>query len=131
MVKMQPTGWVGWIYFASVLMMLSGGLQIIAGLTGIFNGNYYVATQTGDLLVFNYATWGWVHLLFGIGILAAAIGIMAGSVWARVVAIMLVVLAALEHIVFLSAYPLWAIILLIIDGLVIYALTMHGDELNS
>ena len=130
MVRRQATGWVGWIYFASALMMLGGGLQIIAGLTGIFNGNFYVVSQTGQLLVFNYATWGWIHLLIGIGVLAAGIGLWTGNLWARLAAIFLVVLAALSHLVFISAYPWWSISLLVIDGLVLYALTMHGDEVN-
>lgn len=130
MVRRQATGWVGWIYFASALMLLGGGLQIIAGLTGIFNGNFYVVAQSGQLLVFNYATWGWIHLLLGIGIIAAGIGLWTGNLWARLAAILLVVLALLSHLVFISAYPWWSISLLIIDGLVLYALTMHGDEVN-
>ena len=51
-----------------------------------------------------------------------------GAAWARIFAIVLVVLNMLDSLAFMSAYPLWSIIALVIDGLVLYALTMHGAE---
>lgn len=129
MVEKSSTGWVGWIYFAAALLLVNGGMQIVAGLTGIFHGNFY-ATYNGTALFFNYGTWGWIHLLFGIAIVATGIGLITGKLWSQVAAIILVILAAISHMTFLSVYPWWSIILLIIDGLIIYALTMHGDEIS-
>jgi hypothetical protein len=37
----QSTGWVGWIMFASFMMMLVGIFQVIAGLVAIFKDEYY------------------------------------------------------------------------------------------
>lgn len=125
--KSQPTGWVGWVYFAGAMLLVIGGLQVIAGLAALFRDNFYVVTST-HLIAFNYTTWGWIALIMGILLLAAGAGVWAGRTWARVVAVILAVLAFINNLAFLNAYPLWSIIGAIVSGLVIYALTLHGDE---
>lgn len=129
MVERKSTGWVGWIFFASALMMLAGGLNILAGLTGIFNGNFY-ASVGGELVIFNYVTWGWIHLLLGIVVLAAGVALLAGKTWARLVAVLLAIVSLLAHVAFLPVYPWWSTIIIVIDALILYAVTMHGDEVR-
>ena len=110
-------------------MMLAGGLNILAGLTGIFNGNFYASTG-GELMVFNYASWGWIHLLLGVAVLAAGTALLAGRTWARIVAAVLAVISIVAHVAFLPAYPWWSAIAIVIDALILYAVTMHGDEVR-
>lgn len=130
MPKKKPTAWVGWVFFASAMMLLLGSLQSIAGLTAIFKEDFYVVTQ-GGLLAFDYTVWGWVHLIVGLIIVAAGFAIMFGKTWARVIGVFLAIISAISNLAFVSAYPVWSITALIIDGLVIYALTMHGTEVND
>jgi hypothetical protein len=122
------TGWVGWLYFAGTILLVVGGTQIIAGLVGIFNSDFYAVTSAG-LVAFNFATWGWASLLIGVLAMLTGLGIWAGATWARVVGIFLAVLAMLDNFAFLNAYPLWALIGVALNGFIIYALTMHGHEL--
>ncbi len=126
----KPTAWVGWIFFAAAMLLAVGGMQIISGLVSIFNDDFYVATQAG-LVAFNYTTWGWIHLIIGIVVMLSGIGILAGSMWARVVAVFATVLLMVDNVAFLNAYPLWSLASLVIGGFVIYALTLHGNELQS
>ena len=35
------------------------------------------------------------------------------------------------NLVFIEAYPIWSIIIITVDVLVIYALTVHGKELRD
>jgi len=123
----MQTGWVGWIYFGGALLLALGGLQIIAGLVGIFRNDFYVAT-TNSLLAFNYTTWGWIYLILGIVVMLTGIGIWTGQTWARIVAIFLAVLSITGHTAFITAYPLWSIIAIVLCGFIIYALALHGDE---
>lgn len=127
MATKQPTGWVGWVYFASAMMVLAGGLQIIAGLVAIFKDDFYVVGQNA-LIAFNYTTWGWIHFFLGLLILGAGLAVMAGSTWGRVIGVFLAILCAIANVAFLAAYPIWSIIGLVVNGCVIYALTLHGDE---
>ncbi|HUA12981.1 MAG TPA: hypothetical protein VL989_00555 [Candidatus Sulfotelmatobacter sp.] len=125
----SPSGWVGWIYFASFMLMVIGVLQAIAGLTGIFKGGFYVVTQS-HLLVFDYRTWGWISLVLGIIIFMAGYELLKGSVWARVIAIILACLSIIANVAFINAYPIWSVIIIVIDVIVIYSLFVHGDELG-
>jgi hypothetical protein len=126
-----PTGWVGWIVFSGVLMTMLGVFQIIMGFVALFKEDYYLVGRTGLVLEVDYTVWGWVHLIFGIVILLAGFGVLAGQMWARVVGIILAVVSAIANIAFLAAYPIWSVIVITLDVLVIYALCVHGREVKS
>ena len=125
--KPVRSGWVGWVYFAAFMLVLTGFFQIIVGLTALLNDTYFVAVKS-TLLVLDFTTWGWVHLGFGVITLLAGMSLFNGSTWARVVAILLAVLNLLTQFAFVSVYPVWSIIMMVVDVLVIYALTVHGGE---
>ncbi len=130
MSKNEPTGWVGWVYFAGAMMVLLGLMEAMVGLVALFKDSYYVVSQSG-LVAFDYTTWGWIHLLLGVFVLLAGLAVIAGNAWGRVVGVLLAVLSGLAQLSFLSAYPLWSIIMIAIDVAVIYALTMHGAEAKA
>ncbi len=119
--------WVGWLYFGGSMMVLLGTFNIIEGLVALFNDQYYVATQQG-LLVFDITAWGWVHLIIGVAAVVVGVGVFTGAMWARVTGVILCGLNAIAQLAFLSAYPLWAVIVIALDVLVIWALIVHGDE---
>jgi hypothetical protein len=124
----QVTGWVGWIYFAGFMLVLSGILQIISGLVALLNDGFYKTAQ-GTVIVFDFATWGWVHLLLGILVTCIGTALFSGHAWARIAAIILASLNMIAYFTFITAYPIWSIIIIVIDVFIIYALTVHGREL--
>jgi hypothetical protein len=71
-----------------------------------------------------------VHLLTGVLVLAAGIGVFSGNVLARTVGVVIAGISLLANFFFLPAYPLWAIVVITIDVLVIYSLTAHGSEMR-
>lgn len=119
--------WVGWVYFGGAMMVLLGTFNIIEGLVALFNDEYYVATPQG-LLVFDITGWGWVHLIIGLIAVAVGIGVFTGAMWARVSGVILCGINAIAQLAFLSAYPVWGILVIALDILVIWALIVHGDE---
>ena len=125
------SGWVGWAVFAGFMMMITGLFQAIAGLTGLLKHNWYVVSTADKLLVFNYQTWGWIDLLVGLFILLAGVSVLHGSVWARVVGVLLASVSAVAALASINLYPIWSVIIITIDVLVIYALTVHGGELKE
>ena len=125
-----PTGWVGWVLFAGFMMMVLGGMQAIAGLAAIFKSGFYVVTQS-HLLVLDYRQWGWVALILGIIIFFAGLELFRGALWARIIAIILAGLSFLANMAFIDAYPIWSIMIMVVDVLVVYALLVHGGELEA
>lgn len=126
-----PTGWTGWILFAGLMMILGGIFQVIAGLVAIFKETYYLVPSANLVVSVDYNGWGWIHLIAGILVIAAGFGVMTGQTWARIVGIVLAGISAILNIAFLAAYPLWSLIVIAIDILVIYALSVHGREMQS
>jgi hypothetical protein len=125
----QPSGWaIGWTAFAGIMMILGGGWWIIAGIVALANNEFYVATPE-YLFQFDVTTWGWVHLILGIVVLAAGLGVFSGAVWARTVGVIVSVVAALIAFAWLPWYPIWAIIFIAISVAVIWALTAHGRDI--
>lgn len=121
------TGWVGWIYFAAFMVLLAGIFQLISGFAAVLSPDFY-KVQNGSLVVFDLTTWGWIHMLLGIALLCVGTALFSGKTWARVVAVILAMLNLLAQFAFISEYPLWSIIIIVVDVLVIYALTVHGRE---
>lgn len=123
----EVTGWVGWVYFAAFMLILNGLFQTMMGLVALFDDQYY-AIVNSTLVVFDITTWGWVHMGLGILLIIAGGALFSGKMWARIVAIIMAILGILSQLMFLSAYPIWSIFAIVIDFVVIYALTVHGSE---
>jgi hypothetical protein len=125
------SGWTAWVLFAGVIMVMIGAFHVINGLVALFEDEYYVVRPSGLVLSVDYTAWGWTHLLAGLLLCAAGWGAMVGQTWARVVGVVLAMLSALVNMLFIAAYPLWSIIIITLDVVVIYALIVHGRELKD
>lgn len=123
----QPTGWVGWVYFAGVLLLVRAFFQALLGIVALMKEDFYVVTPE-HLAVFNFTAWGWVHLALAVVLFTAGFSVLHGGMWGRVVAMVAVGLSLLANLAFLPAYPVWAIAAIAIDMLMLYALTVHGRE---
>jgi hypothetical protein len=121
------SGWVGWVYFAGLMLMLSGVFQSIAGLVALFKDEVYVVAEE-NLWLLDYTSWGWGHLLFGVFLIFAGAAVTSGKMWGRVVGIIFASLSLIANFGFIPVYPVWSILLVTIDILVLYALVVHGRE---
>jgi hypothetical protein len=127
----DPTAWTGWVVFAAFMMIMVGSFQAIEGLVAIFDDDFYHVTENGLVVNVDYTVWGWTHLLLGVLLIVSAFGVLAGNVVARAVAVALAGISALLNLVFIEAYPIWSIIIITVDVLVIYALIVHGREMRG
>jgi len=126
----QTTAWVGWIAFAAVLMVLIGVLHAIQGFVALFKDSYFVVTKKGFVATIDYTAWGWTHLVLGVLVALAGVALFSGRMWARVAGVVLALLSILANFTFMPAYPLWAVTLILVDTLVIYAIVVHGQEMR-
>lgn len=124
------TGWVGWVWFAGVMMIVIGVFNAIDGLVALFQDDYYAVTQSG-LLVFNYTAWGWIHMGIGVVLAFAGAAVLAGAIWGRAVGVLFAGLNMIAQIGFLAAYPVWSVVIIALDVFVIYALIVHGREASN
>ncbi|WP_433179598.1 DUF7144 family membrane protein [Actinoallomurus sp. CA-150999] len=112
----------GWLTFAGILVIVTGFFNLIDGLVALLRADYYLVADR-DLLILNFTTWGWIWLILGAIQIIVGAGILAGRMWARAAGVVLAVLAALGHLVFLRAFPVWSVLVIAFCVIVVYALT--------
>jgi hypothetical protein len=116
--------------FASVILMIAGVFQSLAGLTAIVNDEVFVTTED-YLLKADTSAWGWVHLSLGIVLFLAGLALLQGAVWARTVAVVLASLSAIANFLWLPVQPWWAIIMITLNIFIIWAVTTHGRDITK
>ena len=121
---------VGFAYFAAIMMMLSGGFEILQGLSAIIKKNLYVVNKD-YIYKINVNGWGWIHLILGVIVLLAGIALLGGASWARIVGIAMAALIAIANFLWLPYYPVWAIVLIALNVVVIWALAAHGRDIAA
>lgn len=120
----QPTGWT---VFAAVVLLIIGALDALYGLAAILNNEVVIVGGNG-VIIADVTTWGWVHLILGIILGLTGLGLLAGNAGARWAAVFFLGVNAVAQIVWFPAAPLWACLLIALDVLVIYQLTVRWDQ---
>jgi hypothetical protein len=121
----RATGDSGWAVFAGVLFVLAGIFHVMWGLAGILNDDNFVADE---LLFGDLTLWGIFYLILGGLQLLAAWLIGTGQRSGQILGIILASLSAVNAMFSFGAYPLWSASILVLDLLVLYGLSVHGDD---
>lgn len=124
----EPGGWIGWISFAAVMMIILGSFHLIEGFTALFKDEYFLVADDGLVLEVDYTAWGWVHLGLGALMLFGAVSLLSGHMFGRVVGVSAAVVSAVVNLAFIAAYPVWSTVMIAVDVIVIYAIVVHGRE---
>jgi hypothetical protein len=123
----EPTGWV---IFAGVMMLLVGFLNFFYGLAAVLNDEVVVVGGNGAIIA-DLTTWGWVTLILAIILVLTGFGLLTGAEWARWVGVFLVTLNAIEQVWIFPAAPLWALIVIALDVIIIYNLTARWSGTSA
>jgi hypothetical protein len=126
----RVTAWTGWIAFAGVMLIVGGTLASIFGLVAIINDDW-VVFENGNAVSIDLTGWGWIHLAVGVVVILAGFGVFTGNVLARTVGVIVAVISLIANFLWLPVYPIWSIVIMTLDVLVIWALTAHGSEMRS
>ena len=121
---------VGYATFASVLLLMAGIFQFVAGLVGVIEDDFYVVS-TKWVFEFDVTTWGWIHMILGVVLFLSGLGILSGNVLARTVGVVVAGLAAVANFLWLPYYPVWSIVMIFLAVAVIWALTVHGRDITD
>ena len=118
--------WSGWIFFAGLVIIIVGAMDVLQGFVAIIKDEYVVATSKG-IAILDVTAWGWATLIWGALLILVALGLMGGAGWARWLAIIGVAVNAIQQVAFMAnypqAYPLWDILIVALNIVVLYALT--------
>jgi hypothetical protein len=115
----------GWVAFAGSYLALAGVLNLIWGITALAQKSYF---HEDGLVWSSLSTWGWL------AILVAAVQIVGGGLlFARkiggvLMAIVISMCGMLVNFLSIGAYPVWSIVAIVCNALVLWAVTVHGED---
>jgi hypothetical protein len=125
------SAWTGWVAFAATILFISGLFSIVQGLVAIIGPNTYFAEVQGELFLFDVAGWGWYTLIMGVFVLLTGMALFSGATWARVLAVIVVILQMVGQLLLIPVQPWWSLIIIAVDILIIYAVIAHGGDLRE
>ena len=126
----EESPWVAWVQFASIMLILLGSFHVIEGLVGLFRDEVFATGRRGLVVDTSYTTWGWAHMIWGLVAIMVGASLLAGRMWARIVGVCVAFLSAIVNLAFLPAYPVWSLMMIGLDVLIIWAIVVHGGELR-
>lgn len=135
MSETKPSGAaIGFSAFAAIMLLTIGVFQVIAGISAIAKDDAVIFANTAEKSYFLHLStsgWGSIHLVLGIVLFLAGLGVLSGQVWARTVGVVVAGVSAIANFAFIPIYPVWSIIIIALDVAVIWALTAHGRDIAN
>ncbi len=126
----EMSGWVGWVGFASIMLLLVGFFHVIAGFAALFTDTVYLIGEE-NIWALDYTQWGWIHVIGGLLAIWAASSLMQGHAFGRTVAVIVALVSAVANMLFIPIYPIWSLLIITVDILVLWAVIVHGGELKD
>lgn len=125
------SGWaIGWTTFAATVLIMLAVFQGIAGFSAVLGDEVFVLAEE-YVFKLDLTTWGWVHLGIALILFLAGLGLFTGAVWARTIGVLVAVVSAVLNFAYLPWYPIWSIIMIVVNISVIWALTVHGRDVAT
>jgi uncharacterized RDD family membrane protein YckC len=124
MTPAEPRG-TGWITLAGVMLFIAASANALWGIAAFANDDYFAADE---LLFGDLSGWGAVYLAVALTQLFTAVLIFNRSRFGATLGIIIAGLNAVGQLMAIGAYPVWSVIVLVIDGLIIYGLCLYGFE---
>jgi hypothetical protein len=111
-------------------LILVGTFNLIHGFIAVFEDEVLVAAGQ-QLAVLDLTAWGWAHVVVGALQVVVGLALFTGARWARITAIILVMVNAVAQLASLNAQPTWALVIIALDVVVLWALVVHGEEARA
>lgn len=115
----------GWASFVAVFLLIVGGIHLIWGISALANESYF---HESDLLVSSLHFWAWVSIIVGAIEIAGGALVFARHPAGQIIALLVAILGTFTNVFTLGAYPVWSLIALGVDLLIIWAVTVHAEE---
>lgn len=111
----------GGVTLAGTLMLCGGFLALLQGVAAIAEDDVYA--RVGSYVYgLSLVGWGWIHLVLGVLAAVTGAGLLRGSSRARVPGLLLAPLSLVAQFLFLPYEPVWSVVVMAVDVLVIRAL---------
>jgi hypothetical protein len=125
--RRDPSDPGGWTVFAFTALLMGSLMKFLdAAWSFAYKGS--TPDLEDSLFGRHLKTYGWVWLVVALILAAAAFGLLARSQLSRWIGIVAGGIAAVSAVAWLPYYPVWSLTYILIGGLVVYALAVHGGR---
>jgi hypothetical protein len=107
-----------------MMMFINGMFAAMWGLAAILN-NKVVTVGGSGVTIWDFTAWGWIVLVLGVLLVTTGVGLFTGNTAARGAAIVFTTLHALAQFGAISAFPLWGILMISLDIIILYQLLVR------
>ena len=118
----------GWITFAGIVGLVVGGYNALSGIAAIANDDTVTAQAKKVMFGIDLTAWGWFWLIVGLAQLVTGVLILQRHPLGLWLGVGIAGLSGLLTVIVMFVFPLWAIAVLTIDFLVLFALLTQSDE---
>jgi hypothetical protein len=124
----NPAAWAsGWVAFAGFMLILIGMFWGLQGLAAIIEDQFYVLGEEYAFEI-DVTGWGWIHMIGGLVAVAAGCYVFTGNLAARLFGILIALVSAVANFFYIPYYPLWSILIIALNVIVIWALAVYSTE---
>jgi hypothetical protein len=123
----RPLG-SGWFTFAGIMFGLAGVSNLLWGIGALDSKEYL---PENGLLASNLTFWGWVSLVWAVIALIGAYLLFTRSASSAGIGICLAGIHAIFWLFALPVLPIWSLVVMTIDILIIYGLAVHSDVVDT
>lgn len=113
----------GWRTFSGVMFLVAATFNAVYGVAALANDDYF---RADELLFGDLSMWGVFYLCVAATQAITALLVFNRSAFGALLGILIAMLSATLALVSIGAYPLWSVIVMVVDGLIIYGLTVYG-----
>jgi len=117
-----------WTTFVAVVFFVLGCFNLIDGIAALAQDDYF---KVDELLFGDLSMWGVIYIVVALVQFVAGFLIFRRSAGGAILGVVLASLNAVVALLSIGAYPLWSVIILALDGVVIYALTVYGTDVGT
>jgi uncharacterized Tic20 family protein len=123
----RPLG-SGWFTFAGIMFGLAGVSNLLWGIGALDSKEYL---PENGLLASNLTFWGWMSLVWAVIALIGAYLLFTRAATSAGIGIVLAGIHAIFWLFALPVLPIWSLVVMTIDILIIYGLAVHSDVVDT
>jgi hypothetical protein len=116
----------GWLKFAAIYLALAGMMNLIWGISALANKSYF---HEDGLIFSGLLFWGWIAIIIAALQILTAWFIYTKKVAGMIMGILAGMVGTLVNFLSIGAYPVWSIAAIACSFLVLWAVTVHWEEL--
>jgi hypothetical protein len=118
----------GWVTLAGVAALVAGGYNLLSGIAAVADDDTLKSQASEVLYGISVTGWGWFWLIAGLAQLLVGGLILTRNAYGLWLGVSIASLSAMMTVFVIFIFPLWAIAVLTLDFIVVYALLTHSEE---